>query len=282
MNNLSDVKRRIASVKQTRQITGAMETISIAKMRKSVEQFEQNKGYFDVVCGLAESVALMADNDAKEYLKAPIDGKTLVMVISSDKGFCGAFNHDVFRMAESLLDDNSVVMPIGKTARDFYIGRYAIDERFVSETGTPNLEQAKRIAQGLLSSYGNGINAVKIVYTRLVKTSWSPQVIDALPFKAKGERSADYLVGTAEFVPSASAVLKKLIPMYVSGVIYGAFVHSAASEHSARRVAMSSSTKNADEMIAALSLSANRARQSAVTEQITEIIGSTQALGRSE
>lgn len=284
MNSLSDIKRRLASVNQTRQITGAMETISVAKMRKSLERFEENKEYFDVLFGVASNIVAHADADVKELLKAPTDGKDLVIVVSSDKGLCGAFNHDIFRAADGIINDKTTVMPIGQTALERYSRGYDTDSRFSGEAYAPDYGQAKRIADAVLDMYGNGIRSVRLVYTRLASRSvWTPKVMDILPVTAESVESSTASGTTAtcaEFEPSGAEVLKRLIPMYVSGLIYGAFVHSTAAEHSARRAAMSASTKNADEMIESLSLSANRARQGAVTEQITEIIGSTQALGR--
>ncbi len=283
MNSLADVKRRLASVNQTRQITGAMETISVAKMRKSMELFEKNKVYFDVLFNVTADIVSHADADAKEILKSPTHGKDLVIVISSDKGLCGAFNHDVFRAVDAVINSETVIMPIGQTALEKYAHTNETDARFAGLFYAPDYAQAKRISDAVLSLYGNGYRSVRLAYTRLAsRSAWTPKIIDVLPITPENiGAGADIATNvSAEFEPSGAKVLERLIPMYVSGLIYGALVHSTAAEHSARSAAMSASTKNADEMIGELSLSANRARQGAVTEQITEIIGSTQALGR--
>ncbi len=286
MNNKADLKRRIATVKQTRQITGAMETISIAKMRKALEKFDDNHVYFDILCDVMRYI-FEHDNGDLEKMITPENAapKKLVAVIASDKGLCGSFNHDVFKAADAVIDDDTIVMPIGQMAAARYesFGR-ALDMRFVGAAYSPDYNRARAIASAILDGYGKEYGAVKVVYTRLSShTVWCPKLLDILPIKRDGiggeifEKNSGIPSGM-EFEPSPAEVLKNMLPLYVGGLIYGALVHSSAAEHSARRAAMSASTENADEMINALTVEYNRARQGGVTEQIVEIIGSSQAL----
>lgn len=280
MNNVADIKRRIESVRQTRKITGAMETISVAKMRKSAELYEQNRAYFDFLERTVNSALSQGESDIKEFLSPKQHGKKLFIVISSDKGLCGSFNHDILKTAEKVIESDSLLFPIGQTACDYFKNTCEIDDSYVSYSYSPNYSSAKKIAQKILDEYGKTVSSVWIVYSKMVGHSlWQPTVTKLFPIEIDGEK--DKLEQTSiEFEPSAVEVLRHILPLYLSGFIYGALVNSATSEHCARRAAMSSSTKNADELIAALSLEYNRARQGNVTEQIIEIAGSTRALGR--
>ncbi len=278
MNSLADIKRRIASVKQTRQITGAMETISIAKMRKSTELYEQNREYFDIIKRVM-SCAVSRMDKTSDALIDPEPGKKLLIVISSDKGLCGGFNHDVLKAAQAEVDGDTVVFPIGQTALDFFAGTAETDGSFLSYSGTPDYAYAKLMAEKVIDVYGKDFSSVSIVYSKLIgRSGWEPTIERLLPISKDMTDDGEF-VGT-EFEPSPSEVMKRLMPLYLTGAIYGAIINSVTSEHIARRTAMSASTKNADELISSLSIEYNRARQGQVTEQITEIIGSTKALGR--
>ncbi len=282
MNNLADLKRRIASVKQTERITGAMETISIAKMHKAIELYESNNAYFDILDRIVKEIAAANADELKDIIAPPESGFDIVVAIASDKGFCGAFNHDVFRLTDSLLTDNTVLVTVGHTTKEYYstgnkVPADRLITRFTSCACLPDYKNAKAIADEIISRYGNDVKSAAIVYNGMKShTSWAVRKHELLPFAVDmGETKP---LGM-EFEPSAAKVFERLLPLYISGIIYGALVQSGAAEHSARRVAMSAATKNADAMIGSLSVEYNRARQSTVTAQITEIVGSTQAIG---
>ena len=281
MNNQADIKRRLASVRQTRQITGAMEMISVSKMRKSLERFDENHIYFDTLDNVVADIFDTYDPDLAEFVRPSKCGGKAVIVLASDKGLCGGFNHDVIKTADGIVTADTTVIPIGQIPFDHYAAKkrggaeFALDDGFVGASA-PDYGNAKRVADSVLSRYGKEFGSVSLVYTRLVSHAvWQPVIKQLLPVDAKmrgrGEKKSS---ARAEFEPSVCEVFERLLPMYLGGTVYGALVHSAASEHSARRAAMSASAKNADEMIAELSMEYNRARQSAVTEQITEIISS--------
>ena len=282
MNSLADLKRRIASVKQTGRITGAMETISIAKMHKAIELYESNNAYFDMLESFVKEIAAANADAVRETAAPPQSGYDIVVAIASDKGFCGAFNHDVFRLTDSLITDNTLLIPVGQTTADYYssekqITKDRVDARFVSCAYSPDLKNAKAISECILSRYGKDAKSATLVYNGMVgHSSWAVKKKSILPLTVD---DGDAEVCGMEFEPSPKEVFKLLLPRYIDGIIYGALVHSGAAEHSARRAAMSAATKNADAMIDELSVEYNRARQSAVTSQITEIIGSTQAIG---
>lgn len=284
MNNIAEIKRRLASVKQTRQITGAMETISVAKMRRATERYESNKPYFDALFDIAEAIATASDGDS--VLFSPPKGAPLYIVIASDRGLCGSFNHDVFKTADGVMPDNSVVSAVGITAVEHYKTRNTLGE---GHTGAIGYEKASEISKTIMSVYGKTVDSVYLIYTALQsKSVYAPTAKKLLPFDEtingkkddKSGNTEQAVKKTAVFEPSAEAVLEKFVPLYLSGALYGAMLSSEAAEHLARRAAMSASTDNADAMIAALTAEQNSVRQSSVTEQITEIIGSTRALNK--
>ncbi len=279
MKNLADIKRRLASVKQTRQITGAMETVSVAKLRKATELLERNSAYFDTLCAVMREIAASDDPDVKDLVAPPDTDNKLAVVIASDKGLCGSFNHDVFKFADAVIDENTVVMPLGKLACEYFMRRgVKVDDEFAWTL--PDYSRAKPVADKIIEKYMRSASTVKIIYTRYCNGAvWTPQAQDIFPLRASDEHGGASDTQT-EFEPSRRAVLEKLLPLYVCGTVYGASVHSAVAEHCARRAAMKASSKNADDMIAELSAEYNSARQSTVTSQLIDIIGSAQAIGK--
>ncbi len=272
MNSLSDIKRRLVSVKQTRQITGAMETVSISKMRKATERYETSREYVNAVRATMRSAAGCVPPPEK-----PRSARKAVFVVAADKGLCGAFNHDVLRLADGVIDADTVIIPIGKTAAEYFRKRENVDNRFVDSIVGADYAHAKSLADVAFSYYDGGAQSVSIVYNALTSHSaYAPIVRQVLPC----EQDAEARVNEDGYEPSAAEVCARLLPMYLECEAYDALLSSAAAEHMARRAAMSASTRSADEMIAALSIEYNRARQGAVTEQITEIIGSTSALDK--
>lgn len=277
MSNLSDIKRRIASVKQTRQITGAMETVSVAKMRKAIDKLEFNRVYFKTLCDIMRSVEQSATDDGDDCRAKSGNGKNMLIVFSSDRGLCGGFDHDIFRFAEKLCDEHTVIVPIGQTAGGYYKTRANADMRLV-DFYKPEYSVAERIAEQLIEMYENGAQSVTLVYSELLsRSTYGPTALQLLPVITETDKS-NRACSIDLFEPSKSDIKKIITPMYVAGAVYGALLNNVAAEHCARHAAMSAATESADEVISRLSVEYNRARQSAVTEQIVEIIGSTAAL----
>lgn len=281
MSNLSDIKRRIASVKQTRQITGAMETVSVAKMRKAIDKLEGNRAYTKALCDvmrIVETSAAFIDRDADAERRKHKNGSEILVVFSSDRGLCGGFDHDIFRFAEKLINERTVVMPVGQTACGYYKSRSAVDLR-LADAYVAEYRNSERIANILLDLYENGAASVTLVYSELLsRSTYGPQATRLLPSADSADSDRKSISTVDCFEPSESDIKDILIPMYVAGVVYGALLNNVAAEHCARHAAMSAATESADDVISRLSIEYNRARQSSVTEQIVEIIGSTAAL----
>lgn len=272
MNGLSDIKRRLASIKQTRQITGAMETVSISKMRKAMERYETSREYVDAVRSVMKSAAACVPPPEK-----PQSDKKLVAVLAADKGLCGAFNHDILRLADELIDEKTTVAPIGLTACEHFRSRENVDKSFFDTAVAADYAIAKALAGTMLKYYNDGAASVTLVYNVLTSHSvFVPTARKVFPCESDGNGAID----EDGFEPSAEEVCARMLPLYLECEAFDALLSNIAAEHIARRAAMSASTRSADEMIAALSVEYNRARQGSVTEQIIEIIGSSSALDK--
>ena len=268
MSNLSDVKRRLSTVKQTRQITRAMQTVSVAKMRKAEEINSRSVAYLTLITDIMRNVKTTDCG-----FVAPTDGVDVLLVLSSDRGLCGGFDNGNFSVAEKAIDDNTLVMPIGQTAVNYFKAAKNVDLRFAMSAGNGG---AKEISDYLIKQYGNGVKSISVAYSVVDKSLVCPKVERLLPIE---DISSENVTETL-FEPSPQQVLDALLPLYLSGKIYGAISANFAAEQSARHQAMTAATESADTLILQLSGEYNRERQAAVTGQIVEIVGATAALSR--
>lgn len=272
MSNLSDVKRRLQSVRKTRQITSAMETVSIAKMRKTLEKRAAASAYIQNITQIMKELARCgADGDF-----TPSVGVDILIVLSSDRGLCGGFDSEIIRLATSHIAKDTIVMPIGGAASTKFKSHAAADFRFCA-CYIPESDVASAIADELLKLYGNTAKSISIAYSKYSTRGAVPTISKLLPVErdcpAGMAQNAEY------FEPNARVVYERILPLYLSARIFEALIENFSAECGARHTAMSAATDSADEMISSLSLEYNRARQAAVTEQIVEIAGATAALG---
>lgn len=269
MGSLSDIKRRLVSVKQTRRITSAMKTVSVAKMRKLLDMHENFSEYAELLERIAKAVS---GADSEYFTPINIDGDMLV-VLSSDRGLCGGFDHDILKLADGLIGKNTVIVPVGSVAARHFVGKDNVISDFADRYGTEH-SVAEDIARYVLNAYGKSVGRVNIVYSAMQsKSTFKPVVKTLLPV----ERPDETIELAVE--PSPTDVIDTLVPMYLSATVYGAFIDNAVSENCARSAAMTAATDSADELISKLSIEYNRARQATVTQQITEITGAVGAIG---
>ena len=285
MASMRDIKRRKESVQSTQQITKAMKLVSTVKLQRAKGRAESAKPYFDKMFATVTSILEKAESLDHPYLVDNGSSKNAVIVISGNRGLAGGYNNNIVKevMEQGLTPDNTVVYGVGKKGVEFLRRRgYEI----VSETNDmidePKFEDAAFLGKTLLEAYEKGeIGKIYIAYTRFKNTVVHiPTVMQLLPVEVTAEQKAE---GTSEapmnFEPEPEAALELIVPKYINSLIYGAFVESVASENGARMQAMDSATSNADEIIATLSLAYNRARQGAITQELTEIISGAEALG---
>ncbi|MBQ8511355.1 MAG: ATP synthase F1 subunit gamma [Clostridia bacterium] len=270
--NTKAIHARMKSVDSTRHITKAMQLVASSKIAKATRRMEESRFYKRVM--LEAFQALGAEKCRySSYRDRKIPA--LYIIIAGDRGLAGGYNSQIFRSADVLLDPGDKVLPIGRRAVDRYSRRgLSITDQFASaETfSSADCAEAARIVMELYDK--EEISSVSVISTRFVSMlTQKPDITYLLPLNMKGEeivKPADPV--QYEFEPDAETVLGAIIPEYIAGVLYSCTAESYASEIAARRSAMDTATKNADEMMAQLSLEYNRARQSAITQEITEII----------
>ncbi len=295
MRNLTDIKYRIKGISQTRQITGAMETISIAKMRKAMLAYNKNLMYFDRVRTTIHDITRHSEGIEHKYWQKKDNNRAVFIVIASDKGLCGGYNHNILSFAWKKMQEFSehYIFTVGQMAREFFEGKKAqIDVEFMHVTYSPTISDAAAITDSVISLYEQDfMDEVYVVYSAMEKSSAAPQpeILRLLPM-SKSEvigKESDYQEKPEEYYkelyydPSPEDVLSTLVPQYMTGLIYGCLIQAAAGEHSSRVLAMTNATKSATEIIDKLNVTYNRARQEAVTSEMLEIITAAQNVSKS-
>lgn len=278
-----DIKRKIKSINSTMQITKAMELVSTAKLKRAKDRLELTKPYFETVYGTIQDLLRSEKNLKHEYLTQREINKTLYIVITGDRGLCGGYNNNAMRLVTDDVKDKSkaAVLTIGRKSRDFFSKNgFEVMKEITQISENPQYAHAQEITRTVLRWFATEkVDAIKLVYTEMISTiSQEAKMIQLLPVVSDGAESVAARRGYINYEPSPEAVLGYVIPKYVESVIFGALIESSASEQAARRMAMENASDNADEMIDSLTLRFNQARQSAITQEISEIVGGAEAL----
>ncbi len=283
-SNTRDIKRKIRSVNNTMQITKAMELVSSAKLRRARNRMDITKPYFETVTEAVQDILASDKSINLKYVNSGDIKNTLYIVITSDRGLCGGYNVNAIKEALSDIDnhDDAQFIAIGKKANEVYNGmNMNIVDSYLYISEAPEYAHAIQIAKKAIELFDAGeVDAVKLVYSRFESTlSQVATTLQILPIsRSDQEVELDELTEFVNYEPSPGEVLEYVIPKYIESTIYGGLVESAASEQAARRMAMENATDNAEEIIGDLTLSYNRARQAAITQEITEIVGGAEAL----
>lgn len=278
-----DIKRRIRGISNIKQITKAMELVSSAKLKRARERLEKSRPYYETVRNNIQEILAVAGNMKHPLLDTREVKSSLYIVISADSGLAGGYNGGVIRLAERRIKEkkkDAKIIAVGTKAREYFTKRnYNVVGEIVGITEEPQFSDAREIGNLAIQLYKNkDVDEINIVYTRFLGTiSQEPTIIKLLPSEEIKKESKEKRTVT-EFEPSPEEVLKILIPKYIQSSIYGALIEASASEQAARRVAMEAATDNAEEMIDELNISYNRARQAAITMEITEIVSGAAAL----
>lgn len=285
MASMRDIKRRKESVQSTQQITKAMKLVATVKLQKARSKAESNKPYFNMLYDTICSILVKTKNADHKYLKESDSRKKAVIAITSNRGLAGGYNNNIVKeiVAAGFPKEDTYIYGIGKkgieslTRKGFTI--YEDDSEVIN---APLFADAMGLTKQLLTQFSAGeIGEIYIAYTNFKNTvTQEAKLIKLLPLSAEDFVSEE---GTDEkalmnFEPSEEEVLDEVIPKYMSNIIFGALLESVASENGARMQAMDSATSNAEDMIGSLSLKYNRARQSAITQELTEIIAGADAI----
>jgi F-type H+-transporting ATPase subunit gamma len=289
MANLKEIRRRIHSVQNTQKITRAMKMVSAAKLRRAQDRVTRFRAYADLTQGILAEVAGGATSKDHPLLAKREVARCMVLTISSDRGLCGAFNGNLNRAVQKHVEEAEVkpsLAIVGKKARDYFSRRQVeIHTHYEDVYTTPEAESAKRIAFELSDLFASGaVDRIDLAFNEFVSViKQQPTFKPLLPIELEAgeeEKQTDEL-GPAGFKyePDRHTILAELLPKYVEVQVYRAIVESVAAEHAARMTAMDAATNNAGDMIDHLTLQYNRARQSAITKELMDIVGGAEALG---
>ena len=293
MASITEIRSRMRSIEQTLKITNAMYLISSAKVKKARKQLSEVEPYFDrlarTILDIFRHSPELQHRFIEGHHKSREDRKTGFVVITGDKGLAGAYNHNVLKLAESYLErkKDSTLFLIGQMGRHYFEKKnIPIDGEFMYTAQDPTITRAREISNTLLNLYEDGaLDEIYLVFTRSYSAMrMEPEIIKLLPLDRamlsahRGLSEADQYRDVVRYEPSPEAVLDVLVPGVIKGYLFSALVESFCSEQTARMTAMDSASESARDMLKALSLEFNRARQGAITQEITEIAGGAAGL----
>lgn len=280
---MQEIKRRIKSVESTKKITKAMELVATSKLRKTRNQLEQSKPYYtNVAQTVAEILANCKGNNDSIYLVENKDiEKELFIVIASSLGLCGGYNANIFKEIKGAIKPGDYVYSIGSKATSYLLKNHqgVTDHKFDDLNTTFDFKDVTKLVAELTKMYREKeISKIKIVYTEFVNNlTFRPRIVTLLPVDPSDFDHIEISKKSTLFEPSPEEVLDSLIPMYLQAVIYGYIIESATSENAARRTSMENANDNADELTEQLLLKYNQARQTAITNEISEIVAGANA-----
>lgn len=290
MASMREIKRRRGSIQSTQQITKAMKLVATVKLQKARQRAENSKPYFQYMYKTVTSMLAKAGNVDHPYLNGGNSDKVGIVVITSNRGLAGGYNSNIAKLVQScgVAKENVRLYTVGKKGMDMLVRKgYEVAENFSHIIEEPTFEDAKQLSNRLLSDFTKGeIGEIYVAYTEFKNTVVHiPKMVKLLPVDASAAVEDDSQVSDVDkltlmnFEPSEEEAISLLVPKYVTSILYGAFVEAVASENGARMQAMDSATNNAEEIINDLELKYNRARQGAITQELTEIIAGADAIG---
>ena len=287
MANLKDIRNRIKSVKSIQQVTKAMKMVAAAKMRRAQENMEQSRPYTARLSTMLDNLIIDVDRKLLPELQLRNQiNKKLFIIITGDRGMAGAFNTNVTKIAHQAIDefgkDNSILICIGKKGFSYFKNRnYNILDHYIDFWADLNFQQAINISSNIIKQYINGsIDQVQIIYNEFI-TVGKQEVYNKtfLPLTYEPEKQKNNSITSDRiYEPSKETVVQTLVPKYLNTQIWQYLLESFASEQAARMLAMENATSNAQDMIKDLTLQFNKARQSAITTEMLEIVSGAEAL----
>ena len=278
MAGMNDIKARIKSVEGTMQITKAMELVATSKLRRAKETVERTRPFYQVLGNAIDEIVSLSGDKELCWFENNGSDKSLFIVFAGDRGLAGGYNSNIFKLVEKLsLNKNAVWLPIGKKTVEYAKHRnYSILTDAFAEAGDQKVGSILTLGKIVTDGFANGeFGEVILVFTEFVSMmTQRPVYENLLPLqKVEPSKQIDF-----ETDCDPKEMLNMIVPQYVGGVLYSALCESLASESGSRRMAMNSANKNAEEIIGTLMLHYNRARQAAITQEITEIVSGAEAL----
>ena len=287
MATLRDIRRRIRSVESTQKITRAMKLVAAAKLRRAQERIMSARPYAIKMAELLSSLVRRAEGEAHPLLVRREAARKRLVIITADKGLCGAFNSNILRASLAFLREQGAtsvtLVVVGKKARDFYRRRpYEIKSEMLGFFDRLAYSHAQELAGGLMQEYLTGeVDEVHLMYNEFrsvaVQRVKREQLLPIEP-ETTGQGEGEAAAGDYIYEPSPEAILAALLPRHVTTQVYRALMESVAGEYGARMTAMEAATKNAKEMIGVLTIQYNKARQERITKELLDIVGGAEAL----
>jgi len=284
MAKTQDLRRRIRSIGNTRQLTRAMKTVSAAKLRRAQERILSARPYAKQMLGVLRSLASRANPETHSLLKERGDERIEILAVTSDRGLCGSFNANICRTAQHFVQDHedkhTVVLTVGKKGREFFRRRgFRMGREWIDVLRGLDYPVAAEIARHFMECYiREEMDAVYLTYNEFKSAIQQQPVIERLLPIERAEMEPgggeDYI-----YEPDAKTLFDELLPKHVEVQVYRALLESAAAEHAARMTSMESATRNAGDLIDRLTLHMNRVRQASITTEIIEVVSGSEALG---
>ena len=284
MPSLLDIRRRIRSVKNTQQLTKAMKTVSAAKLRRAQERVMSARPYAEQLKRVLGNLTASVENVSHPLLEVRPEEKILFIVVTADRGLCGAFNSNINRTAQNFIrehkDQKIQLTTVGRKGRDFFRRRgVPIAFEFVNIFSRLDYGNAKDIAEVVIKAYTEAeVDAVYIVYNEFKSVIQQRVVVEKVLPLSRGELNQTEPQPDYIFEQPPQEIFNRLLPRYVEIQIFRALLESAASEHGARMASMDTASRNAGDMIDMLTLNMNRIRQAAITREIIEVVSGAGAL----
>ncbi len=270
-----EIKNRIRSMENTKQITKAMEMVAASKLRRAQAQVLNSRPYFQILKSTIDEIMVNVHDFSSPYLTSRPVKKAVYLVIAGDRGLAGGYNSNILKLAQAEMEGkDATVFPIGKKAVDFFRARRIpmLTEQY-AEASDISIGDCFSISKQLCKAFLRGeYDEIHVAYTNFVSVlSQTPASMQLLPLRPDAAEAVP-ASGDILYEPDSDAVFAAIVPEYLGGILYGALCESRAAEQAARRTAMDAATSNAEDMIADLSLKFNQARQAAITQEITEIV----------
>lgn len=285
MASMRDIKRRRDSIESTEQITKAMKLVATVKLQKARSRAESAKPYTDHMYSTMCSILSRSGNLNHRFLNPGESEKSAVLLITSNRGLAGGYNSNIIKTVinSDLKKEDILLYSVGRKGMEYLMARgYHIEKDYSEVINAPLYKDAIELSEVLLKKFEKGeIGSIYLAYTQFKNTvSHVPTMLRLLPVDTSKIVLEDAPVKDLpmNYEPDDEEVLDSIVPQYMASLIYGALLECVASENGARMTAMDAATDNAEEMISKLSLDYNRARQGAITQELTEIIAGSQAI----
>ncbi|PKN51571.1 MAG: ATP synthase F1 subunit gamma [Deltaproteobacteria bacterium HGW-Deltaproteobacteria-13] len=290
MASLKDIKRKVVGVAKTKQITRAMNMVAASKFKSAQLKMEDFRPYAGKFMDVLNSLALRVDTNTHPLLAVRDPKKIRVICMTSDRGLCGGFNTNLIKATDRFLKDKTAegkdisLICVGRKGRDFYRKKANVIAQKVDILSKFDMTLSVAIADEVIPSFiKEEYDELYLIYNQFVNVSvQKPTVVRLFPLPSIGQdvdvdadKRLDY-----SYEPSEEVLLHKLLPMYVHVLVYRALLETSAGENGARMAAMDNATSNCEELISSLTLKMNKARQAAITAELMDIVGGTEALAK--